>query len=219
VFGIGIGTTAVIARISSGRYVRGRCVSGADDWKSADNGSVGGTSSSSLSEPRRVFGVDCAHSGTGYIRSNCCRRRRVYIFPLTVSSSSVLRSFLRRLVEVREIIKVSSSLSYHAAPESATSSPSSVVSPASTACSPESMKNSYMRRSSRNLPCRCRGARGQSARALVSRWSALSRDVSLCPLNRQIRGVRALARLRICRVPRPCSGVSMIPFVCSLLIY
>jgi hypothetical protein len=64
----------------------------------------------------------------------------VYTLPLTVSSSSVSRNLRSRFVVASEIVNVSSSLSYHAAPVSIISSVSS-ASTVMAVCSPESIKN------------------------------------------------------------------------------
>ena len=55
-----------------------------------------------------------AHSGTGYSRWNCWRRRFVYSLPFTRSSASVLLSLRSRGLEASDMTRRSSSLSTHA---------------------------------------------------------------------------------------------------------
>lgn len=89
-----------------------------------------------------------AHSGTGYSRSNCWRRRLLYSLPFTRSSFSLTRSFRRRGLEARETVRRSSSLSIHAGGWASfvSSSSSSDVGAGTTAWArldgPESMKKS-----------------------------------------------------------------------------
>ena len=68
----------------------------------------------------------CAHSGTGFSRSNCLRNRFVYSLPLTISSLSFTRSFRSRLFPASDTTNRSSSLSSQAGP----SPPSSDTDPA-----------------------------------------------------------------------------------------
>jgi len=65
---------------------------------------------------RRFEGLeeDCAHSGTGFSRSNCLLNLLVYSFPLTISSSSLTRSFRNRVFPANETANRSSSLSSQA---------------------------------------------------------------------------------------------------------
>ena len=52
------------------------------------------------------------HSGVGWRRSYCRRRRAIYSRPLTMSSSAVSRSLRSRGVEASETVMRSSALSY-----------------------------------------------------------------------------------------------------------
>jgi hypothetical protein len=92
------------------------------------------SSSEDIEEPdtaddlrRRFVGRDegCAHSGTGFKRSNCLRSRFVYSLPLTMSSLSLTRNFRDRAFPAREIANRSSSLSSQAgaSPPSSSSDP------------------------------------------------------------------------------------------------
>lgn len=63
-------------------------------------------------EGRLVAGV--AHSGVGYILSNCLRSLRAYSFPLIKSSASVFRSFFSLGTAARDTTMRSSSLSSQA---------------------------------------------------------------------------------------------------------
>jgi hypothetical protein len=55
-----------------------------------------------------------AQFGTGCRSSNCLRRRLVYSLPLTISSLSLIRSFLSRGFPANDTASLSSSLSSHA---------------------------------------------------------------------------------------------------------
>lgn len=55
-----------------------------------------------------------AHAGVGCSRSYCLRSLLMYSLPLTTSSASVSRSFRKRVLEARETVMRSSSLSIHA---------------------------------------------------------------------------------------------------------
>ena len=81
---------------------------------------------------RSIEAEGLAHSGTGYNRSNCWRRRFVYSLPFTKSSASVLRSFRSRELDANDTTRRSSSLSTHAgalSPCRVTSSSSEVGTP------------------------------------------------------------------------------------------
>ena len=71
------------------------------------------------------LGGGFAHSGTGYSRSNCCRKRLIYSLPVTRSSASVCRSFRSRGLDAKDTTMRSSSLSTHAGASRAFSTSSS----------------------------------------------------------------------------------------------